>query len=586
MADNSKPKKRGRPAKNKNVEPAEDENIAEAPPRKRVRAAAPEEAEEQGEPSQPAKPTANPPKKGPQERSGGDDTADSSVRRSKRDRRSADDNPWWNSNTNETSPPAQQPGAQAAKQPVRKPQIPPKKNSDKVAAKSAPQKPSKEPTNKTTAKPPRRKTSRPNPPTQLENQPSLDQNRAESVVRRSARDRRSADDNPWWSSNQGESSPKDAQPQQPPGGPPKKKKRGRPSLGEVSVSQAQNSATQERTAKPGNPGKRGSGRPSLNSEPDGPSSKPNGQSSRRTSDKPTAFEKPRKTGPRSSAGAAPESRRRSDPSEPSGPADPAPIPVPKYQHLASRTRQIPRATISAKWTTLDDASAAAVDAIVTDAARPVLFRLRDRDARHQQAQKILRVFASRLQSKLRRGMPFPPPTSGATKQGVAGSSHELELDFERTVDAIQGLEKTLDPLLHSVALLEAERDREEAALEREYKLLKTLEANAKAEAREWRERGKRDHVLAPERRAVEEGRQEEVLGTASTEGAEAGVFTNLKEQDLVALSQRIGNHMESMKGNLKQIDGVLPAIVKSKAALQGVLHQYLDPAQYDQAVLG
>ena len=44
--------------------------------------------------------------------------------------------------------------------------------------------------------------------------------------------------------------------------------------------------------------------------------------------------------------------------------------------------------------------------------------------------------------------------------------------------------------------------------------------------------------------------------------------------------------MESMRSNLQQIDGVLPAIAKSRAALQGVLHQYLDPAQYDQAVLG
>ena len=54
----------------------------------------------------------------------------------------------------------------------------------------------------------------------------------------------------------------------------------------------------------------------------------------------------------------------------------------------------------------------------------------------------------------------------------------------------------------------------------------------------------------------------------------------------MTISKQIGSHMESMKGNLQQIDGVLPAIVKTRAALQGVLHRYLDPAQYDQAVLG
>lgn len=61
---------------------------------------------------------------------------------------------------------------------------------------------------------------------------------------------------------------------------------------------------------------------------------------------------------------------------------------------------------------------------------------------------------------------------------------------------------------------------------------------------------------------------------------------DLKEKDLLAISQQIGNHMESLRSNLQQIDGVLPAIVKSRAALQGVLHQHLDPAQYEQTVLG
>lgn len=44
--------------------------------------------------------------------------------------------------------------------------------------------------------------------------------------------------------------------------------------------------------------------------------------------------------------------------------------------------------------------------------------------------------------------------------------------------------------------------------------------------------------------------------------------------------------MESMKGNLKPIDGVLPAIVKSKAALQQVLLKHLDDEQYENVLLG
>ena len=54
----------------------------------------------------------------------------------------------------------------------------------------------------------------------------------------------------------------------------------------------------------------------------------------------------------------------------------------------------------------------------------------------------------------------------------------------------------------------------------------------------------------------------------------------------MALSQQIGSHMESMRSNLQQIEGVIPGIAKSKGALQAVLHRHLTPQQYDQALLG
>jgi CENP-Q, a CENPA-CAD centromere complex subunit len=61
---------------------------------------------------------------------------------------------------------------------------------------------------------------------------------------------------------------------------------------------------------------------------------------------------------------------------------------------------------------------------------------------------------------------------------------------------------------------------------------------------------------------------------------------DLQADELVALSQQVGSHMESMKGNLQQIEGVLPAIAKSRAALQEVLHKHLDAQQYEQVLLG
>ena len=58
------------------------------------------------------------------------------------------------------------------------------------------------------------------------------------------------------------------------------------------------------------------------------------------------------------------------------------------------------------------------------------------------------------------------------------------------------------------------------------------------------------------------------------------------DEDLVSLATQIGSHMESMRGNLDQIKGVVPAILKSKAALQDALHSRLNTREYEELVLG
>lgn len=280
-------------------------------------------------------------------------------------------------------------------------------------------------------------------------------------------------------------------------------------------------------------------------------------------------------------------------------------PVPKYRHLTSRTRQIPRSTMASKWSPLDPPSIAAVDSIIADAYRPILFRLRETrsdSSRHAHAQDILTTFASRLHKKLEKGMPFPPPSiPSVSKQPrdvsgePAGASHEAEFDFEKTVNAIQALERTLDPLLHSVALLKREKEKEEQELERAYRRLRTLETNARTQSRGWRERGKRDHVLAPGIRSTgpgaarewdEEG-EIELVKKPTEEKTSGSVFKEIEgDEELVKVAQQLGSHMESMRGNLEQIEGVVPAMEKTKGALQGVLQKYLDEKQYEQVVFG
>ena len=508
MDETSKSRKRGRPAKTQDAQPPAGVDAEEQRPRKRTKPAAAED--NTAEPVQSMrleKAKVNASRKAA-EADGADGPADNSTRRSARDRRSADDNPWWAPKPSAPSPPVKNPEkpAQPSSQTSKTAQSASGGRGEKAGRKpSAPKPPPEQPPSE---QPPRDdsqlvvKSSKPSK--------ALAAAEGEPAVRRSARDRRSADDNPWWSSQAGEGSSKDAQPEKAASGPPKKG-RGRASLGEVSVSQVQNQTPQ-----------------GHDEAENAPAAKKSGSNAQRTA-RPTA--PPSEKGQRRSSGGAPTSRpkgrrSRSDQDDNSA-LDPPAAPQAKYCHLASRTRQIPRSTISSKWTPLDDGAIAAVDSIVADTSRPVLFRLRDRDQRHQQAQNILRTFAKRLHSKLLKGIPFPPPSTGVTGRGTATTaSHEAEFDFERTVDATQALEKTLDPLLHSVALLAAEKEREEEALDREYRLLKTLETNARAEIRGWREREKRDHALAPVPRATNPGGDNlEDTQIATTGGpAVSGIF--------------------------------------------------------------
>ncbi|KUI73569.1 hypothetical protein VM1G_09556 [Cytospora mali] len=259
-----------------------------------------------------------------------------------------------------------------------------------------------------------------------------------------------------------------------------------------------------------------------------------------------------------------------------------------FRHLREATKNIPRTTISEKWKPLDGPSINAVGAFLADAQRPVLLRLEDTNRRREHASSALSIISRRLRSKLVKGFPFPAPTAGAPTRAGSGN-YEDEFNFERTVDAIQALESTLNPLQHSMGLLEREIKREEDALAKDYDSLHKLEANARSEARRWREQAKREHILAPgSKRRGEGGDDEESLELVprAEDDASGGLFKDLEDEELVTISKQISSHMESMKGNLQQISGVVPAVIKSKAALQQVLLKHLDGEQYERVLVG
>ncbi|TPX10007.1 uncharacterized protein E0L32_008854 [Thyridium curvatum] len=438
--------------------------------------------------------------------------------------------------------------------------------------------------------------------------------------RRSKRDRSSLEGaKPWWevggSANTSlvEAAPKGPTPQQP-------KKRGRPSLADVSVDEAQNKGKRGRPSRSNDkeddaPARKRRGRPSLADQEvqEIPVSHTKRRGRPPTSKEPqhevarpdsiveeaaSSEEHHRKRGRKIQRHQAQDSL--SDEVEQPGAS--------QVRQLIPRTRHIPRATIATKWAALEPAAISLIGNLLGEAERPVLLRLRDSQNRREHARAAVSIVSRRVRSKLSKGMPFPPSSTKA-RTTVAGvkSGQEDDLDFERVVDTMQALERTLSPLLHSVALLSQEKEREEQGLEQDYATLRTLEANARSEARSWRERRKRAHPLAPEAPlsgADADSSPDRRTAKHPSETAAAGLFKvrdhgmfsydlilTMSEQDLqgdelLSLSKQLASHMDSMKTNLQQIGGVAPAVLSSRAALQQVLHKHLDPQHYERVLLG
>jgi len=346
-----------------------------------------------------------------------------------------------------------------------------------------------------------------------------------SQPRRSTRDRNSGDGTPWWeasrlsgSSHQSQQGSDAVSPQT-----TKKKKRGRPSLNEVSVAEVQNRKAPSAGPAAGpasEPDKTKRRRQQNVAGPSQPAKGHGAASPRNTSQaandsvpKPASQRLP--PGPRQSmaqevSGPAvrkptksQSGKKRSSDSrqeeEASGDIADQAASIQEHHLLRAKAENVSRSAIAEKWSPLDQGAIAEIATLLEDAERSVLVRLSDNKQRREHARAAVSAVSRRIRFKLVRGMPFPPPagSSRTTANGIK-SGHEDDLDFERTVDSIQGLENQLDPLLHSIALLKREVDKESKELDDDYATLRALEANAKAEARTFRERIKRSHVLAPE----------------------------------------------------------------------------------------
>ncbi|KAF4989277.1 hypothetical protein FDECE_14776 [Fusarium decemcellulare] len=284
-------------------------------------------------------------------------------------------------------------------------------------------------------------------------------------------------------------------------------------------------------------------------------------------------------------------RRASKDNDASDSDESLPSPPKPYLHVASYTRTIKSSTIAAKWTPLTGASLPAASSILTLAHQPILQRTSSTRNRRTHASAALHLVSRRIERKLARGLPFPPASTaggggrvGRRRGGAdADGGRALELDFEAVLDGRTALERQLAPGLHAVKLLKAERDRMEKELEADYEKLSKLEANARAQTRERKDLYRKAHVLAPTSRPVSEEQDTSII-TGDRDGS--GSLKDLVDTPLEPLALQLAGHVESIRGNLQQAEGVTPQLSRTKAALQDVLQRYLDRGSYEQVLLG
>ncbi|CAH0014611.1 unnamed protein product [Clonostachys rhizophaga] len=362
----------------------------------------------------------------------------------------------------------------------------------------------------------------------------------------------------------------------------------------------QEEAADESTARAAPPpAKRRRGRPSgqresLGAQDDEPATKRKRGRGRKQNTPPPEVEREEEEAEESQHEEQERPPSRRSPSRESSPSESdSELPTKPYLHVASFVRGIRQSTIDAKWTALGGPSIAAATETLELAHRPILQRLSNSEQRRQHTSSALAVLYRRITRKLHKGLPFPPATASAGGSMVArrrrggDGGRELELDFERVLDASQALERQLDPALHAVELLRKEKERLERELERDYKTLQNLEAGARGQSRQQREQLKKAHVLTPHATTSRAGDDVELAFDDEGPVPPGALFKDLKgEEEIKELALQLGGHVESIKANLKQTEGLLPQLSLSKAALRGVLYQHLTQAQYEKVLFG
>ena len=66
----------------------------------------------------------------------------------------------------------------------------------------------------------------------------------------------------------------------------------------------------------------------------------------------------------------------------------------------------------------------------------------------------------------------------------------------------------------------------------------------------------------------------------------ASANTIKEDEDLQDIAKDVNDHLATIQSNFNKVEGISRAMVKSKAAVQATLFEYLKIDQYENVVLG
>lgn len=261
----------------------------------------------------------------------------------------------------------------------------------------------------------------------------------------------------------------------------------------------------------------------------------------------------------------------------------------KFAHLTPRTRHISQSVITTRWRPAPPAVQHSARALFVAAKRPVVEAAgragrsaaagvvgEAYDKRRAEAEVTLASVLRKLEKQVPR-IPFPPMRGG-------GVGLEGVFDLEKVVERNRALEAELTPQVYAVKLLREAVAGEEEVLEAEREALEVLEERARGAERRARERERRGaHPVVKWWRMAARKREEEEMedgvegirlaaASAPSEVDEVVAEEDLEaDEQLAPVLEQLQGHLDSMRANREQVEGLDEAMNEARAALGGVL---------------